>query len=119
MKKIITGAVLAASPLIMFAQGQDALGILGILRRLLNAIIPILVTAAIAYFIFGVVRYVIAGDADKKEEARSVIVRGVIGLFFILTIWGVVVMLQNTLGLKNMQVTDQNLPRVLDTTSGY
>ncbi|MCD5390215.1 MAG: pilin, partial [Candidatus Pacebacteria bacterium] len=74
----------------------------------------ILVTAAIVYFIFGVIRYVIAGDADKKEEAKSVIVRGVIGLFFILSIWGVIVMLQNTLGLKNMQVTDQHLPGVLD-----
>lgn len=114
MKKFITGAVLAASPLVLFAQQQDATGILNKMRDLLDAIIPILVTAAIAYFIFGVIRYVIAGDADKKEEAKAVIVRGVIGLFFILSIWGVVVMLQNTLGLKNMQVTDQHLPGVFD-----
>ena len=113
MKKIITGVALAASPLIMFAQGQqDALGVLGRLKEILQAVIPLLVTAAVAYFIFGVVRYVIAGDADKKAEARTVIINGVVGLFFILTIWGVVILLQNTLGVRGMDVTGADLPGV-------
>ena len=95
MKKIITGAVLAFMPLFVFAQ-TSIFTWLGTLKNILDILIPILVTAALVYFIYGVVRYVISSDSDDKEKARSVITRGVLGLFIIVSIWGLVGIIQTT-----------------------
>ena len=88
IKTLALGAVM--SRVLAFAAGPDASTILNRVGSLINQAIPILVLAGVAYFIWGVVRYVIAGDADKKEDARRVIIQGLIGLFVIVGMWGIV-----------------------------
>ncbi|MCA9351998.1 hypothetical protein KC866_01210 [Patescibacteria group bacterium] len=112
MKKVITTLALGfvASPFVALAQGpgQDANGILAIIGGLLDRIIPILILAGLAYFIYGVVRFVIAGDADKKAEARQIVVQGIIGLFVIMSVWGIVFLLNRTLDINAGEVVRGN-----------
>ena len=90
MKKIISlGAVLGVvAPLSVFA-ASDASYILGVIGTLLGYIIPILITLAVVYFIWGVIQYTMAGDEEKKKKARGMIIQGLIGLFVIVAFWGI------------------------------
>jgi len=94
------------SPMLVFAQstpnsGPGFSGILATIGNLINQIIPILILAGLAYFIFGVIRFVIAGDADKKAEARTIVVQGIIGLFIITSVWGLVFLLNQSFGIRS------------------
>lgn len=113
MKKFLTGSLLAAGPLLAFAQGADIWSIVGLVKGLLNVVIPILFTVALVYFLWGVIRFVITDNADSKEKAKEVVIRGVIGLFVMVSIWGLVGFVQNTLGIGSGGVlTDEQIPGV-------
>ena len=98
MKKFFTGAVLAFMPMLVMAQ-VHALSILGTIQNILKVIIPILITAALVFFIFGVIKYVIADNSDDQAKAKSIIARGIIGLFVILSVWGLIGVIQSTFGI--------------------
>jgi hypothetical protein len=58
----------------------------------------------LAFFIFGVLKYVNAGDsADKRGEGVKVIIHGLIALFVAVSIWGIVSLLLNTFGITPEQ----------------
>lgn len=62
-----------------------------------NNIVPLLITLATAYFLWGVLSYMMAaGDEKKLTEARYYILYGLIGLFVIVSMWGLVKLAVNT-----------------------
>jgi uncharacterized membrane protein YidH (DUF202 family) len=73
---------------------MSSFSIEGVLRTLsvsLNKAIPFLVLIATAMFLFGVVRYVTAGGKeDQRENARRLIIYGIISLATIIAVWGLV-----------------------------
>ncbi len=96
--------VLFLFPFIAWAAGPcDALTGLGKvicqIGELLKAVVPVLVALGLAYFIWGVIRYVIGGDEEAKTKGRDTMVFGVIGLTVIVGIWGIVEILINTFDL--------------------
>ena len=66
--------------------------------QILNAVVPVVIVLALIYFIYGVARYITADDEEKKEKSKDVMIYGAIGLFFIVSIWGIVVLLQGFTG---------------------
>ena len=121
MKKIFltVGAVLL--PVAVFAQGvsygpgypgyvqptgASADSILSRVQGILNVVIPILITLAVIYFIVGVIKYISAKDEAKQKEARGIMVSGIIGLFVIIAIWGLVNVITNTFGVGANQAPD-------------
>lgn len=73
---------------------SSQLSIESVLRTLsgnLNKLIPFLVLVATVVFLFGVVRYIAAGgDENKTQEAKRLIIYGIIGLATIIAVWGLV-----------------------------
>ena len=112
MKKIITAGALTFAPMLTFAQGADAFSILRVLKIFMDKLIPFLITAALLFFIYGVVKYVISSDPDETEKAKNIIVKGIIGLFVILSVWGLVGVIQRTFGVGNAQITKDTIPQV-------
>lgn len=98
MKKLIAGLVTFAAPLLSSAATiNNADDIITMLFRYGNIAINILISFAVLYLIYAIVRYVImAGDAEKRDEAKSQILWGVVGLVVILSIWGLVRIVRNT-----------------------
>lgn len=95
-------ATAGALPLVTFAQSANPnhlFSIVDALRLFLNRIIPILIVAAIIYFIWGVVQYVLVKDIEEKAQARDKMVFGLIGIFVILSIYGIVYFIGSTLGI--------------------
>ncbi len=62
-----------------------------------GSVIPLLFSIALAVFFYGVVKYVIAGDGtDSREEGRWFMIYGVVGLFVMVSVWGLVAVISNT-----------------------
>ena len=78
---------------------QSASGLVGLIHKLqdlLNAVIPMLVTLGVVYFIWGVVQYVIADGEEAKKKGKDGMIYGIIGLAVIISLWGLVYMLSST-----------------------
>lgn len=78
---------------------SDLEGIICTVADLLKSIIPIVLSLAVLYFIWGVIRYVIAGGEEAKKNAKDMIIYGIIGLAVITSMWGLVNVITNTFGL--------------------
>lgn len=106
MKKILT--FLAVSlPAVASAQAiTDINSLTYKLTNIGNVVIQLLIAFAVIYIIFNVIRFIMVG-ADKPEDRtaiRATILWGIVGLFVILSIWGLVRILTNTFR------TDTNAP---------
>ena len=112
MKIIFAGALVAVSPLVALAQGytpsQGVLGLFNFAGAILNRIVPLIISIAIVYFIWEVFQYTIAGDEDKKKAAKQGMVWGIIGIFVMVSIWGLVAILQATFGTSGVTGTIGN-----------
>lgn len=67
---------------------------------LFQLIIPVLVGAAVLVFAWGMADYIMqAGDESAVEDGRQRIIAGIIGLFVISAIWGVIEIVGGTFSL--------------------
>lgn len=61
---------------------------------------PLLVSISVIVFIIGVIRYIKnADDSSAREEGRNFMIYGIVGLFVMISVWGLVGVLQGTFGL--------------------
>jgi uncharacterized membrane protein len=98
MKKLTYLGALLALPAIASAQTLGT--IFGTVKSLLDSLIPIIITLAVIYFFYGVAKYVMAaGDEEAQKAGRSIMIYGIVGLFVIVAVWGLVAVLGNTLGV--------------------
>lgn len=105
--RLLTGAAVFAMPVLALAQGNpgstiftstgtNAFSILGVISNIFGIIIPILVTLAVIYVIIGIIKYATSSDDESQAQARKNILHGIIALFAIVSIWGLVAILNNT-----------------------
>lgn len=97
MKKIlVTLAVL--TPFIASAQAiTDVNSLTYKLTNIGNVVLEILIAFAVIYIVFQAVRYIMSGDKpEERTEIGKGILWGIVGLFVILSIWGLVKILTNT-----------------------
>lgn len=94
---------IAAVPLLAAAApackpGERTLcGIVGRGVEIVSLAIPLAFGATLAFFLWGVVRFLLAGaDAQKAQERRHVLFWGVITLAVLVSVWGIVAILQQT-----------------------
>ncbi len=115
MKKLAAYIVTFLLPTLAFAQlpsstTQTLGGITTTATDLVLQLTKGLVAAAILVFIFGVVKYIIAGDEEGKASAQKIILYGVIGLFAIVAVWGLVALLGGTIGVGSDTAPDLACP---------
>lgn len=79
--------------------GTTVFSILAIIANILNFVIPILITLGVIYVIWGVIKYATAKESGEQDEARKTIISGIIALFVIVSIWGLVAILNSTFGI--------------------
>jgi hypothetical protein len=65
------------------------------------AVLPLIFSAALLFFLWGVMKFIGASDSTKKEEGKKFIVAGLIGLFVMTGVWGIVKIVGTTFGLEN------------------
>lgn len=85
-------------PLALFAQTLDTVGFK--ILDLLEIVIPILMVFALIFFFVGLIKYIMsAGDEEAKGAGRGMMINGVIALFVMAAVWGLVAVLGNTFGI--------------------
>jgi len=80
--------------------GPTVFNLLATIAAIMNVVIPILITLAVLYTIWGVIKYATAKESEDQAEGRRVIISGIIGLFVIVSIWGLVAVLNSTFGIN-------------------
>ena len=98
MKKIALIVSFLVVPLTSFAALGNISGLVGDFGDIVNSIIPILFALALLGFFYGLVRYIF-GKEDDREAAKKTMLWGVIALFVMASVWGLVAFVQDAVGV--------------------
>ena len=108
MKKIIYG-LLAFGPVLALAQDVFTVkGNLidtgkGITSLITGTVIPVLFAVALVYFIYGVVKFIMAaGVPEDRAKAQGIMIWGIVGLVVIVGVYGLIAFLQNATGINGV-----------------
>ena len=83
-----------------------------------NQAIYLIIALAVVTFIWNVYKYFIVADPENRGEASKYVMFSVIGLFVILSFWGLVNIVSNTLNLDTNPGTI-NVQALTGTNSNY
>jgi len=115
MKKIST--ILAGLsfmfPMVSLAAtgGTDLTSLILKVSDWIQLLTPIVIALALLYFFYGLARYILnAGNEEKKAEGKNIMIYGIIALFVMVSVWGLVSILVTTLGITTGGT--ENLPFV-------
>lgn len=87
------------APALAFAQG-NLTTIINTVQNLVNLIIPLLVALALLAFFWGLVRYIWkSGDEEAQKAGKNIMIAGIVGLFVMVSIWGIISIIGNTFGV--------------------
>lgn len=74
--------------------------IICIFVKLVLDFIPYVVVIAVGAFLMGLIKYVKNGDnEEKRAEGNKLMIYGIVGFFFIVSIWGILKIFVNSFGL--------------------
>src|SRR3989344_2817011 len=81
---------------------------------ILSLLIPAAFALAVLAFFWGVAVYIFrAGDPKSAEQGRSIMIGGLIGLFVISAVWGIVFFIgKNVLGTNGAIIQEQTVPTI-------
>ena len=78
----------------------------------IGSFIPIFVGIALLVFIWGVVRFISADDDSGRSDGKKRIVWGIVGLFIVISVWGLVLLIQQLAGIQGAALEDTDLPNI-------
>jgi len=82
---------------------------LSLFNTFLNALIGLFITLAIVVFFWGLIKYLWdVGGSEDKSEGLQIMMYGVIAIFVMVSIWGIIRLLQNTFKVTS---TDPIIPK--------
>ena len=107
MKKTISTIALYALPALAFANtpqlGYFATALTQI-QGIISTLLPIVVALALLFFFWGLAKFILAaGDEAAKEEGKRIMIWGVVALFVMVSVWGLVYFLGNIVGVGQGQ----------------
>ena len=69
-------------------------------KSLMDLFIPIFVTLGLLYFLVGLTEYILSSSEGGQTEGRNRIIYGILGLFVMVAVWGLVGVVANTFGIQ-------------------
>lgn len=70
---------------------------------LINSVVPLLFTLAVVAFIWGIIQYFLNPENEEaRKKGKSFMIWGIIALFVMISMWGLVNVLSNTFGVKTL-----------------
>jgi len=68
---------------------------------ILRPIVPLLIGLGVVVFIYGVLILMFSEGGEKKEEGKQYMLWGIIGIFVMVSVWGLVNILSGSFQLNN------------------
>jgi uncharacterized membrane protein YidH (DUF202 family) len=115
MARWVLPYAISALPVVALAQFTDLRSSFEEIVDIINSIvIPLIVGIAGVWFMIGVIKYVTAGESEEGRKAgRNMMIWGIIALFVMISVWGLVNILVETFGLSGRNTIDpSDLPEV-------
>ncbi|ETB63832.1 TPA: hypothetical protein DIC38_02160 [Candidatus Nomurabacteria bacterium] len=84
----------------------DVVSLMGsISKHLLNPLITLLFAIAVAYFIWGAMKFLLNPDNEEvRKTSKNHMLWGIIGLFVMVAVFGIMRFLLNSIGEKNIKI---------------
>jgi len=80
--------------------GLTLYGIIGLANSFVNSLFPFIIALAVLFVLWGTLRYITNGaNEEKRGEAKMFILWGIIGIFIMVSIWGLVNLVRNSFNL--------------------
>ena len=117
LAKVSVASVGLLTPVFAFAaEGVDTSGLLVLVNKaqqLVAAVIPLLIGVALLGLMWGVLQYLFG----KKDDGKSFMIWGIIALFVMTSVWGLVSIVRSTI-IPNSQ-SNQLRPGEIPTVPTY
>lgn len=103
------------APALVLAQGNTNLGnvesFVDTIGDLINTLIPIVFALALLFFLWGLAKYIFAaGNEEAKESGKRIMIWGIIALFIMASVWGIVAFLQDLFGVDQTTIDIPQAP---------
>jgi len=100
LKKISLGTIVL-SPFFVLASGDNLnTVIINIARLIQDGVIPIVIGLALLTFLWGVMKYGTSRDEATRKESIAIIINGIIVLFVMVSVWGLVWLFASFFGVN-------------------
>lgn len=74
-------------------------------RIIINPLIVLLFALAVVYFLYGLVQYLLNPDSEEiRKSSKSHMLWGIIGMFIMVSVFGIMSLILNTLGESRIQL---------------
>ena len=95
----------------------DLFDVLNVLADLINLATPVVVALALLYFFWGLAQYILnAGNEEKKKDGRNIMIWGLLALFIMVSVWGIINVVRDTFRIDDNRI---NVPAVnIDNIGG-
>jgi len=106
-----------------FAAAQVAGGVTTIdnilmkIKDLLDLVLPILFVIALIWFIWSLIEFLMSNTEDGRKDARQKMIYGIIVLFVIVAVFGIIDVVAATFGIQGGGIDAGDLPSVGDPTT--
>ena len=114
MNRNVIGSGLTFAVLVLpsLAGAVTLLDTINLVSQFINAAIPILIALAIVYFFIGLIGYV----TKSIKESASMMIGGIIAIFVMVSIWGIIKLLQNTFKVGD---TNPVVPKAINISDTF
>lgn len=101
MKKAILGFLLATPGFALAAGDLSNVNVLATgIGTIVSTLVPIVMVLAVLVFFWGLVKYIAsASDEAAKEGGKTLMIWGMVALFIMVALWGILGWVQDNLGL--------------------
>jgi high-affinity K+ transport system ATPase subunit B len=93
---LITFPMPAAAQYSSGGKAYDFSSLVALFIGMIKTLVPLVVGLTLLYFIWGIFRLVQSNSEDSRKEAIGVITYGVVSLFVMVSVWGLVSILTST-----------------------
>lgn len=100
LKKIFLSSVVFFPSLVLASGDSLNTVIINIARLIQDGVIPIIIGLALLTFLWGVMKYGTSRDEATRKESIAIIINGIIVLFVMVSVWGLVALFSDFFGLN-------------------
>jgi len=114
----LIGFIFAAGVIVLpeIAGAQTLLNILALFNTILNALIGLFITLAIVVFFWGLIQYLWKTGPEEAHKGISLMLWGVIAIFVMVSIWGIIRLLQSTFRVTS---TEPVIPKTIQLDTRF
>lgn len=70
-----------------------------VILQIINPLIPVLVGIGLIVFFWGIIQFVLNADSEEKRSTgKQHMIWGIIGIFIMVSVWGIIRLLQDFFG---------------------